>query len=991
MPIPTKTKTAQQVVDNALSLLNQFMPVPTKTTTGQEVVDAALAKLNKLMPIPTRSLTAKEVVDAALVLLNQLMPTPTKTTTAKSVVDESLTILNRMMPTPTHTRTAKEVVDDSLTILNKLMPTPTYTKTAKEVVDEAITMLNRMMPDPTYTVTVQEVVDAALAKLNYVNPNGTVDATRNAKYYTTAIQMVNEIQADLLKKENPLDMPVAVTALTSTLSVSDNTAIRVMPTALAMQFAQADREIESFNVLSNEYYSDKLPSVKPISTGDVNMYYSIALPVINEFQNELAKIENPLSTPTAISTLFTDKLSVTDDTATRVMPIAVAMRFAQITGMTDLYNILSVEYYKQKLPSVQAISVGDTNKYYSMSLQILNEVQGDLSKIENPLTVPTKLTKLTDTLSVSDDVAVRVMPFAVALRFAQIGNMAGIYNTISVEYYKEKLPSVKPISVGDTNMYYSIALPIINAVQTELARIENPLATPTTVTALTGVLSITDFTATCVMPYAVAARFAQRTGMTDLYTALSNEYYKEKLPSVKTVSVGDTNMYYSIALPILNEFQRELVRKENSLTTPTKLTALSNTLSVTDDTASRVLPTAIAMRFAQMGGLEAAYTVLSTDYYKEKLPSVQTISVGDANKYYSIALPLINELQIELLQIESPLSAATKLPSLATVLSISDSTARRVMPTALAMKFAQIEGLSAYSTLSDEYYKHDLPLVKTISVGDSNLYYSIAIPVLNEFQRELLHKENPLSISTELTKLSDALSVTDDTAERVFSIAVAMRFAEIRGFTEAYANFSTEYYKQKLPSVQTISVGDGNKYYSISISLINEIQGDLVKRENPMAVVTPIAALTDILSITDDTAVRVMPTALAMKFAQAENEGAYKILSEEYYKQKLPSIQPISTGDTSKYASTAPILCTALQIELLKYEGVEEIPDPLTSLDDALTVTDATALNVMPYGLAARWSLTEDAAVYNDMTANYINAKKSISAAPTRIFDVYRF
>ena len=763
------------------------------------------------MPTPTRTKTAQQIVDNALTLLNKMMPTPTKTTTAKSVVDESLNILNGMMPIPTYNRIAQNVVDESLIILNKLMPQPSYTKTAQDVVDEAIIMLNHMMPTPTHTVTVQKIVDAALAKLNYVNPNGTVDSTRQAKYYTIAIQMVNEIQADLLKKENPLVAPVAVTDLTSTLSVSDNTAIRVMPTALAMQFAQADRVIDSFNVLSNEYYSDKLPSVKSISVGSTNMYYSIAPNVVNEFQNELANIENPLVSPTEIVDL-TDALSVTDDTAVRVMPTAIAMRFAQITGLTDVYNILSVEYFKQKLPSVKAVSIGESNKYSEISIQILNEVQGDLIKIENPLLTPTTIMTLTDNFNVSDDTSTRIMPFAVAMRLAQIEGLNEIYSTLSVEYFKTKLPSVKPISVGNTNVYYSIALPIINAVQSELCHIENPLSSPTKILALTDILSITDKTATCVMPYAIAMNFAQRMGMADLYATLSNEYYKLKLPTVEAVSVGE-----------------------------------------------------------------------------------------------------------------------------------------------------------------------------------SNVFYAISIPILNEFQRELLYKENPLQTYSEIAALTNILSITDDTASRVLTTAVAMRFAEIRGMNEAYANLSTEYYKQKLPNVRTISIGDGNKYYTIAIPLVNEIQGDLIKRENPMAVATPITALTGILSVTDDTAVRVFPTALAMKFAQTENENAYKVLSEEYYKQKLPSIQPISAGDISKYASISPMLCTVLQLELLKYEGISETPDPLTSLDDVLTITDATALNVLPFGLAARWSLTEDAAIYNDMTANYINAKKSIFAAPTKIIDAYNF
>jgi len=182
------------------------------------------------------------------------------------------------------------------------------------------------------------------------------------------------------------------------------------------------------------------------------------------------------------------------------------------------------------------------------------------------------------------------------------------------------------------------------------------------------------------------------------------------------------------------------------------------------------------------------------------------------------------------------------------------------------------------------------------------------------------------------------------------------------------------------------------KYYSMAIPIVNKYNREILARENPVAVATDITSLDSILSISDDAAVRYMPDALAMEFATADRliETADLRLSQ-FYNFDLSSIRIQSAGDTNKYVSTALSICNVLQLELLKCEGTYETPDLLTSLDDVLTVTDSTALGVMPYGLAARWALTENSALYNDMYANYINSKKAIVAKPTKIIDVYKF
>lgn len=180
------------------------------------------------------------------------------------------------------------------------------------------------------------------------------------------------------------------------------------------------------------------------------------------------------------------------------------------------------------------------------------------------------------------------------------------------------------------------------------------------------------------------------------------------------------------------------------------------------------------------------------------------------------------------------------------------------------------------------------------------------------------------------------------------------------------------------------------KYYAMAIPIINKYNREILSKENPVATATDILVLTDTLSISDDSATRAMPDAVAMEFAKADRLiDTADLLLSQYYNFDLPSLRIQSTGDINKYITPALSICIALQLELLNCEGVDETPDPLTSLDDILAISDSTALGVMPYGLAARWALTESTSVYNDMSANYISLKKTITPAVSYIIDAY--
>lgn len=181
------------------------------------------------------------------------------------------------------------------------------------------------------------------------------------------------------------------------------------------------------------------------------------------------------------------------------------------------------------------------------------------------------------------------------------------------------------------------------------------------------------------------------------------------------------------------------------------------------------------------------------------------------------------------------------------------------------------------------------------------------------------------------------------------------------------------------------------KYMIMAIPLINKYCRDILNRENPLATPQDISTLTQTLAISDDSALRILPDAIAMEFATADRlTDLANFLSSQYFNYDLPSIRIQLNDDNNKYIVPAPAICTTLQVELLPYEGKEDIPDPLSDLDDVLTISDRTALGVMPYGLAARWALTDgNSALYNDMSVDYINMKKAILPISTRIEDVY--
>jgi len=97
----------------------------------------------------------------------------------------------------------------------------------------------------------------------------------------------------------------------------------------------------------------------------------------------------------------------------------------------------------------------------------------------------------------------------------------------------------------------------------------------------------------------------------------------------------------------------------------------------------------------------------------------------------------------------------------------------------------------------------------------------------------------------------------------------------------------------------------------------------------------------------------------------------------------------IPTIDAAEYARKAPKLIDILQRDLALCEGVT-VTAPVTSLDINLVITDDTAMRIMPYGLAAKFALSDmNSDLYNDFQMKYERAKRTIRQDESGFSDVH--
>lgn len=98
----------------------------------------------------------------------------------------------------------------------------------------------------------------------------------------------------------------------------------------------------------------------------------------------------------------------------------------------------------------------------------------------------------------------------------------------------------------------------------------------------------------------------------------------------------------------------------------------------------------------------------------------------------------------------------------------------------------------------------------------------------------------------------------------------------------------------------------------------------------------------------------------------------------------------IDENRETKYYGAAAAYANLLQGDLLRREGADAAA-PLSGLDDALSVSDPTAQDVLPYGLAMMFAqLDGDADNYNALAAEYYgNRVPMIAADPPDSEDYY--
>ena len=190
--------------------------------------------------------------------------------------------------------------------------------TVRNAVNRALMLCGHIVPVATYTTTAQTVADIAITELNHVNQSGTIDASREAKYYGMAIPIINDLQATICHEENPFEAISPISAISDVLSVSDINAKRIMPCGVAMEFARADSDILSYNTLSSEYYGSKLPDIIQLISGDVNKYTQSAVTYCNILQDELLRAEGKSANVPELQTI-NDTFSLLDDTASNVI------------------------------------------------------------------------------------------------------------------------------------------------------------------------------------------------------------------------------------------------------------------------------------------------------------------------------------------------------------------------------------------------------------------------------------------------------------------------------------------------------------------------------------------------------------------------------------------------------------------------------------------------------------------------------------------------
>ena len=100
-------------------------------------------------------------------------------------------------------------------------------------------------------MTAQQVYEYALALMDCIGENGKADEDTAAGYAGKAPRLLDMLQRELATAEGKT--AGEITSLSAALTVSDDTAARVMPFGLAAKLALADNDMDKYSDYAKEY------------------------------------------------------------------------------------------------------------------------------------------------------------------------------------------------------------------------------------------------------------------------------------------------------------------------------------------------------------------------------------------------------------------------------------------------------------------------------------------------------------------------------------------------------------------------------------------------------------------------------------------------------------------------------------------------------------------------------------------------------------------
>jgi hypothetical protein len=438
--------------------------------------------------------------------------------TAQEAINQAMLLIGKSRSTDTiSTVTAKQAAEQALHLLGKTRYEKSYNITADAVINQALALYGKIRPtDVIHALTARYAVEQAMKLLGKVNAIG-VDEQSNPLYTSQGIGFINSRIQELSALDGN-ENPTEITQLDDIIFLNKDTVLRVLPFGLAIDYARFDNA-ENYNLkYFIEEYEKLKKSVSTIDKISELLFDNICLGFLKTRHQELARLEGN-DNPAAI-TNTADVLSISDDTALRVLPYGIAADFARFDKENDNYFITEYDKLKLSVASVENISDG---LYTSITLDFINTRIQELSALEGREN-PTPLTSLSGVIPLNKDTALRVLPFGLAIDYARYEKTSD-FQYLANEYEKQK-KTVSEIDKITTTLFEKVALSFINARQQELSLLEGEI-NPPYITDLTNLLSLSDDTAMRIFPVGLALDFL-RFNNADNIQYFANEYERLK-------------------------------------------------------------------------------------------------------------------------------------------------------------------------------------------------------------------------------------------------------------------------------------------------------------------------------------------------------------------------------------------------------------------------------------------------------------------------------